>query len=280
MGVTGERPVRVPHAERHRPEVVRKAAGLIGPVLTSVKEADLGEAAEAEAAVQLDRWTDRARRRPQWHVLVVGLVRRGALQRERRRVLELRAAIVDLVDEVGVVVLDLVIIRHDEERMCRQRGLQLWVSAVLRVTVAVVRQRPQLVEAERLRCRVQPIGEHADRVVLVDEVADVQHEVEILGRHRAVPRPVTVLEVLTVRDGERHRTHPTICFGQQTRVPDRTELALGPELVPVVALVVEIVDDHMHRVRKLGPCRRAATSHDATHLRIAGNAPLHHHRQR
>ncbi len=60
------------------------------------------------------------------------------------------------------------------------RRLQRRVRLVLRVAVTVVVQCGQLVETEGRRCRMTAVREAAVRVVLVDVVAEVEDDVEVL----------------------------------------------------------------------------------------------------
>ncbi len=137
-------------------------------------------------------------------MLPIGLVRRGPLRAERRRVLAAVSGVVHLVDVVGVVVLHLVVVPSHDEGERGVRGLQRRVGLVLRVPVTVVAERAQLVEPRLLGGCVLAYGGRL-RVALVDVVADVQHDVEVLGGQSGVGREAAVLPVLAVDDPEGER---------------------------------------------------------------------------
>ena len=198
------------------------AARLIGAVLPRVEHRDARERAVRERPVQLKQRAFRKRRAPQRHVLVVRLVPRRAAQRE---LLDRRAV---LVVQAGVVVVDLVIVPDDEERKRRVRRPQRRIAAVLRVAVAVVVERQQLA-ADVLPHEVVAAG------VLVDVVAEVQHEVEIFLGHVLVRREQADLEVLARRDGEPKPIDGRLRARKRARAADGTQLAAGAELIPVPA---------------------------------------------
>ena len=127
--------------------------------------------AELQPAIQPHVRTARNRRRAQRHRLEERLIGGGAAQQEdlRRRVV--------LVAIAGVVVVDLVIVPGDDERRRGVRGPQVGIHLVLRVAIAVVDERVDLVALmlphER---RVAP----AVVAPFVDVVAGVEDEVELL----------------------------------------------------------------------------------------------------
>src|SRR5262249_60536025 len=95
-----------------------------------------------------------------------------------------------LVDVVGVVVLDLVVVPDRRPRRGRVHRLRGRVGLVLGVPRAVVGQRRELGGRRAgLRRRVHAAGtRRVARAVLVDVVAEVEDEVVLLERHLAVGR--------------------------------------------------------------------------------------------
>nr|BFE57740.1 hypothetical protein GCM10020063_022660 [Dactylosporangium thailandense] len=154
------------------------------------------------------------------------------------------------------------------------RGLQGRIALVLRVPRPVVGQRDELVEVRRLRRRVVAVGEAAVRVVLVDVVAEVQHDVEVLSGHAGVGRPVAVLEVLAVDDGEAQGAAVLPRPRGGLRAAGGAEGAEGAEAVGVLAAGLQAARVDVHGVRELGlRVRRAGADHLAEPV-VEGDLPL------
>jgi hypothetical protein len=173
----------------------RTGLGLVGAVLARVEHVEPGEGAPVDATVQPEVGTGGPRRAAQRHVLVVGLVGRRAARQP------LVAGHVGIGVLVGVVVLDLVVVPGHQERKTGMRGAQARVRLVLRVTDPIVREAADLV-ARLVQPRVRGIAG-----TLVDVVAEMHDEVEVLCRDVAPRRVVAVGVVLTRGEGELQRVH-------------------------------------------------------------------------
>jgi hypothetical protein len=149
-------------------------------------------------------------------VLPVGLERGGAPAQE------LRPRLGVLGDLVGPVVVELVVVPGDDPRVRGVGALQVRVRLVLRVAVAVVLERGDL--PRRVRAGIAARGRVDVRRVLVDVVAEVQDDVQILLGQVVVGREVAVL-VLRARDErEGHRVERGAGGRGRLRAADRAEL--------------------------------------------------------
>src|SRR5262245_15056368 len=99
------------------------------------------------------------------------------------------------VEQSRIVVRDLVIVPGDDERERGVSGLQIRIRLVLSVAVAIVLER------DGLRPSVQS---HAAWCAggLVNVVAEMEYNLEILGRHVSIRRVVSHFELLTRGEGE------------------------------------------------------------------------------
>ncbi len=202
----------------------------------------------------------RHRRPPERHVLVVRAIRRGApRQKHRFRIVLLR-------DQVRVVVGDLVVVPREDPRRIRVRRLQIRIRAVLRVAVAIVLQRLQL--GREMQSRPVFHGR-----VLVEVVAEKEHQVEIFFRHLAVRVEIAHFVVCARRKCEPEFARRGTRFGKRARAADRAEMIAGPELIPIPTLGLEAVHFDMHRVRPVGGRRDDAFLHDARHLVVERELP-------
>ena len=150
--------------------------------------AKLAEAALREEP-QLGTIGQRAPR--QRHVLVVGLIRRGATRQEPI------ARVVLFGRRAGVVVLDFVIVPRDQPWTAGVRGLQLALAAIQRVTYAIVIERNgfrRVVMADALLAPAR----------FVDVIADVQNQIQFVLEHVSITEEVAMLVLLTRSDGDAH----------------------------------------------------------------------------
>jgi len=106
---------------------------------------------------------------------------------------------------VGVVVLDLMVVPGDDPGERGVRRLQVRVVAVQGVAAPVAGELRGL--ARVVSAHVAARGVVLVRPVLVDVVAEVHDEVEILPGHVPVGRVVTVFELLTGGEGEGELAH-------------------------------------------------------------------------
>jgi hypothetical protein len=138
-----------------------------------VEQVDVDQVAEGQATVEGDVDARRYRRPPERHVLVVGLEGGGPAGQEGFSGLGGRI----LGHLVGPVVVDLVVVEHDRPREGGVGGLQVGVALVLAVPV------PVLDQGDRLAIALVLAGPAGHRSALVDVVADLDHQVEILACH-------------------------------------------------------------------------------------------------
>ena len=198
----------------------------------------------------------------QRHVLVVGLERDGAARQEqlgRRSV---------LVERPRPVVLHLVIVEDHQPREGGVRGLEVRVALVDRVAVAVGGN------GHRFRAVVLP-RQRRRHPVLVDVVAEEQHQVEILLRHVLVGGVEAHLEVLARGEREADPLGRVSLRDERAGAPDRAPLATHLELVPVPAAGLQAVDVDVHRVREVGIREGHAAAHDAAHVFVGRHVPVH-----
>ncbi len=185
-------------ARRHLGECASRG----GAVAAQVEHRELGEPAEREPAVDLRAVPEPGRAaQPHGHPLVVGAVGRGPTGRPgalRGGVVVLRAL------EPGVVG-RLVVVPRADERDGAVQGLQVRVGLVERVPTAVVRERHDLVRRVGL-AHDDVLLAHGvlAGAVLVDVVAEVQDDVDLLLREVAVGAEVAGLVVGAGHDAEAH----------------------------------------------------------------------------
>ncbi len=190
-GAAVERGGRI-RAERH--ERVARIARLIGAELAGVEadEVDLPEPPRPVGAVRSGRVTHERHRLPP------GVVPVGAPLEEWDRAAPLARA---ARQAPGVVVLDLVVVPDGEERGGGADRLQVWIGVVGGVLRAVL--------TERARGAVGRLRDRSHRAVeerlLVDVVAEADHEIHVLRREIAVRRVVAHEEVLAGEERDRHR---------------------------------------------------------------------------
>jgi hypothetical protein len=272
--VTFDRPARL------QAEVAGEATRLVGAVLPCVEYVDPGQPAEVEPAVD----TQRARPRPQVgadrHVLVVRLVRRRALPSELLGRLPRGTGVVDLIGQVGVVVLGLVVVPHNHPRERGVRRAQRRVPPVLGVPAPVVVQCGQLVQPRRGWRDVAAVRKAAVWVVLVDVVAEVEDHIEVLLGEAPVRGPVAVLEVLAAHHAEAQPTRVGEWRRGRPGTPDGAQRAADPEPVEVLPARLQPAYIHVHGVGELRPCERRAGPYHAVELLVASDLPLHRDRSR
>ena len=178
LGVPGHRRRRV--EARVAGRLLAVAAGVVRAVLARVQQAELGDVAVVQPPVELHSALLRPRAQRHRHVLEVGLVGGGAPREE------LGARVRELGIDARVVVVDLVVVPGDHPREEPVRLLEVRVGLVEGVLEAVA------LEGEALRReRRGDVGvSHAARAdpVLVDVVAEVDDEVDVLLGHLPVRR--------------------------------------------------------------------------------------------
>lgn len=171
-------------------------ARLVVAVLARVEHTELRQVAVGDLSIEPHVGTPGDRRAAQRHVLVVGAVGRRPAPQERLRRRPLRGGL------GGVVVLDLVIVPGDDPGEGGVGGAQVRVAAVEGVAVAIAGQARRL--ARVVAADVAAGSDVLVRPILVDVVAEVDDEVEVLGGHVPVRRAPPLLVVLAggVREGE------------------------------------------------------------------------------
>jgi hypothetical protein len=127
---------------------------------------------------------------------------------------------------------------------------------VLEVRVALVEAVLQAVALERLALLAQRAGHvHAAPVradaVLVDVVAEVDHQVQILLEHAPVRGVEAVRPGLTRREREAQRRDVRVARGRRPRASHRAGLGAGHEAVEVLARRLQASHVDVDRVREL-----------------------------
>ncbi len=226
---------------------------------------EIDEIAELQPAVDAHVRTGRPGRHPYRHVLVVGLIRGGAPQQEDRR----RRAV--LVEVAGVVVLDLVIVPADDERRRAVRGDEVGIRLVEAVAVAVVDQRIDLVAGVLAHA---PLGPAAVGAPLVDVVAGVDDEVELLLGDAPVGGEIAGLEVAAAADAEAQPVDRGPGRRRRSRAPGLTELVPGAKAIPVVVRRLEPVHLDVNAVGQFRPGQGLPFLHDGPERRVRRQLPL------
>ena len=241
----------------------RLVAGRLGAVLPAVGHEDPGQPAEALPGVEAGVARQGHLRAPQRHVLVVGLVGRGAPGHEPvARVPVLRQL-------AGVVVVDLVVVPGHQPRAGGVGGLQVRVGAVQRVPAAVVLEGHHLGGVGVVPHLVAAPGG------LVDVVAHVQAQVQVAAGGVAVGREPALLPVRAGADREAQPLRRGVGPRRRAGAPHRAGEAALPEAVEVPALGLEPVDLDVQRVGLVGPRPGHARADHAREALVVGHLPLH-----
>ena len=158
----------------------------------------------------------------------------GALLPEAGDVLGL----VVLVEVAGLVVLDLVVVGDVNARRVGMQRLQPLVELVLGVAGPVLGQRLAGVLADQ---GVRPAGRLV-AVVLVDVVAEVEEEVDVLVRPLGVGAEPPVGEVTTRVAEELHGVGRATERRSGLGAPDPADVGAEAEPVPVLGVGGQVVD--------------------------------------
>ena len=206
-----------------------------------------------------------ARQRPpaQRHHLVIGLVGVGPTLQEGDRV-----DLLLLGDRPGVVVVELVVVPGDDPGAEGVHGPQVRVGLVLRVADAVVLERSDL--------RPDMLADLAVAArALVDVVAEVDDQVEVVLGHVLVGGIQARLEVLARGEGEPQLIGLRARGGHGAGPGDRALGVAGAEAVPVRAVGVQAIHLDVDRVAELGRGDRRAAAHDLLHRVVGRELPAH-----
>ena len=223
---------------------------------------DAGQPAPVEPPDDAQVGPARPCRHRQRQVLPPGLVGRGALCGE--------VALQALALQTGIVVLDLVVVPHDQPRAGGVGGLQRGVALVLRVAVAVAVQRA------RRPAAVQAHGAGAGGV-FVDVIAEEDHQVQRLGGQVTPRGPVAVVPALAARDGEAQRRHLGVGRRCGARASRSALLAQRAEAVPVGPRGLQPRGLGVHAVRPGGLRSETAARSDAREAFVVRDFPAHRH---
>jgi len=166
-----------------------------------------------------------------------------------------------------------VIVEHHQPREGGVRGLEVRVALVDRVAVAVGG------DGRRLGAVVLP-RQRRRHAVLVDVVAEEQHQVEVLLRHVLVGVVEAHLEVLARGERKADPLWRVLVRHERARSPDRAPFAPHLELVPVPTGRLQMVDVDVHRVGEVGIGEGHTAAHDVAHAVVGRDVPLHRHAHR
>jgi hypothetical protein len=240
-----------------------REAGVVRAVLAPVGQQHVEHPAETVAAVDGGIGAARAHGGGHGHVLVPGLVGRGADREKLRGVDGARRHV------VGVVVGDLVVVPGHEPGKGGVRGLQMRIGLVQRIAVA---------ERRQLRRNAAAVVPHVARApgAFVDVVAEVHDEVQRLRRHVAVGREVALLVLLARREGEAQRRRGPVAFRRRgARAPGRAACAVRCEAIPIDAARPQSLHLDVHRVRQLRACRGRTLRDNAPEGLVVRDLPAH-----
>ena len=177
----------------------------------------------------------------------------------------------DLRHQVGVVVLDLVVVPSDDPRAGRVGGLQRRVTLVEPVAVPVGGQVADL-------AAVVPAHAAGADAALVDVVAEVQHDVGVVVRSVGPQRPVARLPVLAAGEQEPQAVDRPARARGGPGAPDGADLVAHDEPVEIPTVGLEAVGVDVHRVRPPGLGDREAVTHDLAEVLVLGHLPPNRHR--
>ena len=241
--------------------VRRPVTGLARAVLPAVDDRDFDEIAEREAIVDPHQRAVRTRQdRPHRHMLVERLIGRRAPDQELRRIVEIFRVF------VGVIVLHFVIVPGDKRRHLRVQALQVLVQSVLRIAVAIGRQRR----------RFDAIGVPAhDRPVLfdgfVDVVAEENDELRIFLGEMPVGGKITVLVIGAGHVTEAQAVKRCARRRQGDRASDRARRVAALEAIPIGPARLQAGDVEVHRIAEHALGCSLAAAHDFCHGLVTRN---------
>ena len=178
------------------------AARLVAAILAGVEQVDLGEVAVAHRPVRGQRAEARHRRATHRHMLVPGLQRHRAAGAEQLR---RRAVRVEILDPI---VGDLVVVERMEESVRGMGALQVRVRLVEPVALPIVGEVERILAdaaARRDDQAAAPARPRRVAAILVDVVAIMIDEGEVLARQMAVGGIEAVLVTLAAGDPELER---------------------------------------------------------------------------
>ena len=247
---------------------IGRDARLLGTVLATVEHMETRKLAVIQAPVDAHVRPLRHAAGTQGHVFVKRLVRRGPLL-EKLRHRHLRV----LGPAVGVVILYFVIVPGYDAGSRGVQGLQVWISLVQCVAVAVITQALRIAAAVRTKhlARIRSIG------TVVNIITEEKHQVRLLGGKVSVGAEIATFPV---RAG--HKPQPGRGHGLQRRHRARlAHRALRTEpfkLVPIRPIRRQPRHFDMHCVSETRRRQYFALLHNARHRRIAGHPPTQRHR--
>ena len=151
------------------------------------------------------------------------------------------------------------------------RGDQIPIHFVERVAVAIVDKGIELVAVVRAHA---PVDAPAVRAALVDVVAAVKDEIELLFRDAAERGEVAVFVVIAAAHCEPQSIDQGADGRRGSRPPDLADLVAGAEAVPVVMRRIEAGHLGVHAVTELRSRERRAASHDRREPGVACHLPV------
>jgi hypothetical protein len=163
------------------------------------------------------------------------------------------------------------IIPGQHERHRRMGRLQIWVGAIQGMAQPVAGQirrgRPDV-----------PSGLALGRGGLIQVIAQMQHQVQVLVGEVLVGAVVAVLKVLAGHHGQGQPPGRRPGGGQGPGPADRAELPAGPEPVPPGAGRFQPLDLDVHGVGLGGLGEDGAAAHDPPEAWVGGDLPVDRHR--
>ena len=214
---------------------------------------------------------------PERHPLEVGLVRLATAGGE----VALHAGGVVLRTGVPRVVGDLVVVEDRDPRVPGVGGLQIGVSLVQGVPQPVSAQVGRLGGRHAIAHAGQAGRSVAVRAVavLVDVVADVQDQVEVLASSDAAVGTEVATGVVAAGDQRQPQgMDDALLVRRGLGAAGGTELSERLEAVPVSGVGPEVVDVHLDGVVAPGIGPHAPASDDVPKARVRGDDPPHQQR--
>ena len=169
-----------------------------------------------------------------------------------------------------------VIVGDADERVLLHRSLQVLVAADGSINESIVFQsqgnQPARGQHHGPVCKGQALEAGIARG-LVDEVAEVDDEVEVLFGHVGVGGEQALFPVLAAREREPQPLGPLIRGRERAGAADRAGRGAGAESIPVPAIRLQAVALDVHRMAEFGGGLHRAVPDDGAHRVVAGDFP-------
>ncbi len=160
------------------------------------------------------------------------------------------------------------VVPGDDERRRGVRGHEIGIGFVLRIAIAVIDQRVNLLAAVDAHALAAGIA-----ASLVDVVAGVEHEVELLVGDVPKRREVAHFVVIAAAHGVANPIDAGAFCRRGFRATDLTGLAAGKEAVEILPARLKAAGLDVDAVTKLGSSNRLSRLNDRAKGAVRGDLP-------